>query len=129
MKRKIILALASAALFLSGPSFAQVAGSTLLGIEATELRDVALGWSARKQVLGKKVFNDSNEQIGKIDDVIIGPDKSVSYAIIGAGGFLGVAKHDIAIPVSKFRQVDGKFFLDGATRDALKAMPTFQYAS
>jgi hypothetical protein len=73
-------------------------------------------------------FNDKSERIGTVDDIVIAPDKAVSYAIIGAGGFLGVAKHDVAIPVNQFKLVDGKFVLAGATKDALKAMPPFEYA-
>ncbi len=59
---------------------------------------------------------------------IIAPDKAVSYAIIGAGGFLGVGKHDVAIPVSQLQQSDGKIVLAGATKDAIRAMPPFEYA-
>lgn len=128
MKRTSIIVVASAMLALPTLPHAQVAGSSLLGIQATELRDVAVGWSAKKQVLGKAVYNENNERIGKVDDVVIAPDKAVSYAIIGAGGFLGVAKHDVAIPVSQFREANGKFILDGATKQALKQMPTFEYA-
>jgi hypothetical protein len=47
----------------------------------------------------------------------------VSYAIVGAGGFLGVGKHDIAIPASQLKQQDGKFVLPGATKEAIKALP------
>jgi len=79
---------------------AQVAGSTLVGVSVEEARDVALGWSAKRQVLGAPVFNDLNEQIGKVDDIIIAPDKAISYAIINAGGFLQVTKHDVAVPVT-----------------------------
>jgi sporulation protein YlmC with PRC-barrel domain len=107
---------------------AQVAGSTLLGVAAAELRDVTFGWSAKRQILGKAVYNDRNEAIGKIDDIIIAPDKAVSYAIIGAGGFLGVDRHDVAIPVSQIKLQDGKLVLPGATKDALEAMPNFEYA-
>jgi sporulation protein YlmC with PRC-barrel domain len=130
MSRKPIaaLVLASAALTLFHPAEAQVAGSTLLSIEATALSEVAFGWSAKKQVLGKKVFNDDRQAIGTIDDVVIAPDKSVSYAIIRAGGFLGVAKHDVAIPVNLIQSIDGKFVITGATKTALKAMPPFEYA-
>jgi len=39
-----------------------------------------------------------------------------------------MAKHDVAIPVREIRLVDGKFVLAGATKDALKAMPPFEYA-
>ena len=128
MRRTSILLLASIALMASISAQAQVAGSTVLGVAAIELRAVTMGWSAKHQVLGKAVFNDKNERIGTVDDIVIAPDKAVSYAIIGAGGFLGVAKHDVVIPVSQFKLVDGKFVLAGATKEALKAMPPFEYA-
>src|SRR5260370_17183771 len=128
MKHATILMLASIAVMTASGGGGEVAGSTPLGVSVAELRDVTLGWSAKRQVLGQPVYNDKRERIGAVDDLIIAPDKSVSYAIIGAGGFLGVGKHDVAIPVSQLRQVDGKFTLAGATKDALKALPPFHYA-
>jgi len=107
----------------------QVVGSTTLGVAYAELRDVTSGWSTKKQILGKKVFNDSGETVGKIDDIIVSPDKAVSYAIIGAGGFLCVGRHDVVIPVNQLKENDGKFILAGATKDAIKAMPEFEYAT
>src|SRR3981081_2680256 len=101
MKRSIAIA-ATAGAVLFGPIGAsqgqQVVGSTQLGVAVAELRDIALGWSAKRQILGQSVYNDKGEAIGKADDIIIAPDKAVSYAIIGAGGFLAVGKHDIRIP-------------------------------
>jgi sporulation protein YlmC with PRC-barrel domain len=131
MKRVTILMLASIALVTStvaqAQAQAQVAGSTLIGITAAELREVTPGWSATRQVLGQAVLNDKNERIGAVDDIVIAPNKAVSYAIIGVGGFLGVGRHDVAIPVSQLKQIDGNFVLAGATKDALKAMPPFDY--
>jgi sporulation protein YlmC with PRC-barrel domain len=133
MERKIFTAIAAASVLLAGATTAigqQVVGSTQLGIAVAELRDVTTGWSAKRQVLGKTVYNDSGDGIGKVDDIIVAPDKAVSYAIIGAGGFLGVGRHDVAIPVGQLKQQsDGKFVLAGATKDALKAMPPFEYAN
>jgi hypothetical protein len=40
-----------------GHAAAQVAGSTRLGVAVEELRTVALGWSAKKQILGQPVYN------------------------------------------------------------------------
>jgi hypothetical protein len=34
----------------------------------------------------------------------------------------------VAVPVDQLNFVDGKLVLLGATRDAVKAMPAFQYA-
>ena len=133
MERKILTALAAASVLLTGATMSvgqQVVGSTQLGVAVAELRDVTTGWSAKRQVLGKTVHNDSGDGIGKVDDIIVAPDKAVSYAIIGAGGFLGMGRHDVAIPVSQLKQQsDGKFVLAGATKDALKAMPPFEYAN
>jgi sporulation protein YlmC with PRC-barrel domain len=128
MKRISIVMLASVLSLASTISQAQVAGSTRLGVAVAELRDVTMGWSAKREVLGKAVFNEKAERIGSIDDVVVAPDKAVSYAIIGTGGFLGMVKHDVAIPVDQIKLVDGKFVLAGATKDALKATPPFEYA-
>ena len=50
-------------------SAAQTAGSTLISTE--QLREVATGWSAKKQILGKDVYNDAGEKIGDIIDVCV----------------------------------------------------------
>jgi sporulation protein YlmC with PRC-barrel domain len=131
MKRSIVIATTVSAVLLGATGTSQgqqVVGSTQLGVAVAELRDVTVGWSARRQILGQPIYNDKGEAIGKADDIIIAPDKAVSYAIIGAGGFLGVGKHDVAIPVSQLQQSDGKIVLAGATKDASRAMPPFEYA-
>ena len=129
MKVIRIIVLASIGLTTPIIARAQVAGSTLLGVSVAELRDVTLGWSAKRQILGHAVYNDSNERIGSIDDVIVASDKTVTYAIINAGGFLAVAKHDVAVPVSKLTLVDDRLVLPGATKEVLKASPRFEYAN
>jgi sporulation protein YlmC with PRC-barrel domain len=128
MKPMRILMLASIALAAPTISHAQVAGTTLLGVSVEEMRNVALGWSVKRTILGQPVYNDNNERVGSIDDIIIAPDKAISYAIVNARGYLGLAKHDVAVPVSKFKLVEGKLVLPGATKEALKASPEFQYA-
>jgi len=128
MKPMKFLLLAAIVLISPTISHAQVAGSTPLGVTVTELQAVVKGWSVKRTVLGQAVYNDKDEKVGSVDDIIITPDKAVSYAIVGTGGFLGLAKHDVAIPVSQFKLVDKKLVLPGATKEALKAIPEFQYA-
>ena len=108
-------------------SMAQTAGSSVT-VTTTEMRELAKGWSAKKQILGKDVYNDSGEKIGEINDLIVAPNKAVSYAIVGVGGFLGMKEHNVAVPVSKLTSQMGKIVLAGATKDALKAAPEFEYA-
>jgi sporulation protein YlmC with PRC-barrel domain len=127
---RIVAAMAVAAVIsMSAASAgAQVAGSSTIGVTKEEIKAVMEGWSAKKAILGKAVYNDKNEKIGTIDDLIITPDRSVSYAIIGAGGFLGIGKHDVAIPMSQLKLEKDRFILPGATKEALKALPKFEYA-
>ena len=127
---RIVAAMAVAAVIsMSAASAgAQVAGSSTIGVTKEEIKAVLEGWSAKKAILGKAVYNDKNEKIGTIDDLIITPDRSVSYAIIGAGGFLGIGKHDVAIPMSQLKLEKDRFILPGATKEALKALPKFEYA-
>jgi hypothetical protein len=112
----------------AGSVSAQVAGSTRIGLTVEETENIAIGWSAKKQVLGESVYNDDNKKVGTIDDLIITPDKAISYAIVGAGGFIGVGKHDVAIPITQLQYQNGKFILPGATKDTIKALPKFEYA-
>ena len=128
MKPMHILVLAGVILISPAASHAQVAGTTTLGVTVTELQAVTKGWSVKRTILGQPVYNDKKERVGTVDDIIVSPDKAVSYAIVNAGGFLGLATHNVAIPVSQFKLVDKELVLPGATKEALKASPEFQYA-
>jgi hypothetical protein len=48
---------------------AQVAGSTTTGVTVEELKTIALGWSAKKQILDNSVYNDKGEKVGDVDDL------------------------------------------------------------
>jgi sporulation protein YlmC with PRC-barrel domain len=125
--RKIVLVVIASLVIAVGAadSVAQTAG---VSVSTVELRDVAAGWSAKKQILGKGVYNDTGDKVGEINDLIVTPAKAVSYAIVGVGGFLGMGEHEIAVPVGKLKQEQGKIVLRGATKEALKAAPKFEYA-
>jgi hypothetical protein len=120
---------AIAVLSLPGRGAAQVAGGATLGVTVEELAVVVLGWSAKQKLIDAPVYNDKGEKIGKVDDIIVSPKRTVSHAIVGVGGFLGlVGKHLVAIPMDQIKLQSGRFVLAGASKDALKAMPEFHYA-
>ncbi|MDR5783587.1 PRC-barrel domain-containing protein [Caballeronia sp. LZ065] len=129
MKAKLVaLLVASSALGLtSTASFAQVAGAQPLGVSVEVSTAIINGWSVKKSILNKPVVNDQGQRVGVIHDIIVAPDKSVSFVIIAANQFLGVSRHDVAIPVDQLDVKDGKLVLAGATKDAIKALPEFQY--
>ncbi|MDB4986289.1 MAG: PRC-barrel domain protein [Myxococcaceae bacterium] len=106
---------------------APVAGKVVIGVTATETDGIALGYRASK-LLGSAVYNDHDEKIGKIGDLIVKPDGTISFAIVDVGGFLGVGSRHVAIPVKQFTAVKPKVILPGASKDALKQLPPFEYA-
>lgn len=130
MNRSVLVACVSVALAISiGVAQAQIAGTTTVGVEVSALQELAVGWSARKQILGHSVFNEKGEKLGSVDDLIVSPDKAVSFAIIGAGGFVGLGRHDVAIPVDQIHLRNGRFVVDGASKEAIRALPPFEYST
>lgn len=127
MKRLTAVLFATALVAAAPQAFAQVAGHTALGVSVTELDAIIKGVSVKKQVLGKPVYNEANEKVGNVQDLIVTPENAVSFAIVGAGGFVGVGRRDVAIPVNQFKYDQGKIVLPGATKDAIKALPEFKY--
>ena len=107
---------------------AEVVGASVIGVSVSEVVEIASGWSVKKSIMGKSLYNEKGDKIGNVDDLIIAPNKTLSYAIIGAGGFLGMGKYDVAIPVTQINEVNGKMELKGATKESIKQMPKFEYA-
>jgi len=132
MKKVFIVSLMlNACLFATANmASAQIVGSsTTTDVRVVEITEVALGWSVKKSVLGKPVYNEQGQKIGNVEDLIIATDKQVSYMIIGAGGFVGIGRHDVAIAVSQIRSQYGRLIIPGATKENIKSLPEFAYAS
>lgn len=96
-----------------------------------EVQSIVGGWSAKNDILGKEVINDASppETIGTVTDVIIARDAGIAYAVVEAGGFLGIGSKYILVGADDFSApVAGKFVLPGLTKKAVEAAPAFQYA-
>jgi sporulation protein YlmC with PRC-barrel domain len=126
-------------------------------------------WRSSKLV-GLNVYNDSNESLGSINDLLTDKSGDIKAVVIGVGGFLGVGEHLVAVPLDKVKFVDEPIAYTGAagapatgarpssttttgaattapaaapkknpwypdhavfsaTKDQLKAMPEFKYAT
>jgi sporulation protein YlmC with PRC-barrel domain len=62
-------------------------------------------WRTSKLV-GLNVYNDSNESLGSINDLLTDKNGDIKAAVIGVGGFLGVGEHLVAISFDKLKFVD-----------------------
>ena len=59
-------------------------------------------WRASKLV-GLSVYNDKNESVGSINDMLTDKNGKIVAVVIGVGGFLGVGEHLVAIPFEKVK--------------------------
>src|ERR1700728_3506739 len=59
-------------------------------------------WRASKLV-GVNVYNEANEKIGDINDVILDKSGKVENIILGVGGFLGIGEHYVAVAYDKLK--------------------------
>jgi sporulation protein YlmC with PRC-barrel domain len=89
---------------------------------------VATGYRASK-VIGASVVNESNDTVGKVDDIIIGQDGKTPFVVLSVGGFLGMGNKLIVLPYEQLKTIENKIIMPGATKDVLKALPEFKYAS
>src|ERR1700737_5280670 len=54
-------------------------------------------WRASK-IVGLGVYNENNESVGSINDLLTDKNGNIKAVVIGVGGFLGVGEHRVAIP-------------------------------
>jgi hypothetical protein len=110
-------------------------------------------WRTSKLV-GLNVYNASNEKIGDINELISGSDGKIDTVVIGVGGFLGMGERAVGIAWDQVKFVNepvksasttttsttgaatnaaARDYPDHAsvsmTKDQLKALPAFKYAS
>ena len=62
-------------------------------------------WRASK-IVGLNVYNDQNESIGSINDLLTDKNGNIKAVVIGVGGFLGVGAHLVAVAFDKIKFVD-----------------------
>ena len=62
-------------------------------------------WRSSK-VVGLYVYNDANERLGSINDLLMDSSGKVSKAVIGVGGFLGIGESNIAVNFDQLKFVN-----------------------
>ncbi|MDN4985082.1 PRC-barrel domain-containing protein [Bradyrhizobium sp. WYCCWR 13022] len=73
---------------------------------ATTTTTSASGEWRTSKMDGVKVYNEANENIGSINDLLMDKSGSIKIAVIGVGGFLGMGEHLVAVPYEKLKFVN-----------------------
>jgi sporulation protein YlmC with PRC-barrel domain len=111
MKTTLAVSLLTLAL-ASGPTLAQNAqpadrNSTATTNTAGPANKMMLKghWRASK-LIGLNVYNEGNEKLGDVNELILDKNGRVAAVVIGVGGFLGMGEHDIAVSMDKLKFVE-----------------------
>ncbi|WGD51579.1 PRC-barrel domain-containing protein [Bradyrhizobium sp. CB1650] len=59
-------------------------------------------WRASK-LMGLNVYNEANEKLGDINELLVDKSGKINAVVIGIGGFLGMGEHDIAVSIDKLK--------------------------
>ncbi|MCF2524166.1 PRC-barrel domain-containing protein [Bradyrhizobium sp. G127] len=111
---------------VSGAAFAQTtttppASSPPAASASTGVQQNLKGnWRASKLV-GLAVYNESNEKLGDISEILVDNSGKINAVVIGVGGFLGVGQHDIAVSFDKLKWVNEP--IRSASADRAPAAP------
>jgi hypothetical protein len=59
-------------------------------------------WQGSK-LIGLNVYNNSNEKIGDIKQLMVNKSGQIDTVVIGVGGFLGMGERDVAVKFSELK--------------------------
>lgn len=97
----------------------------------TAFYNVEPGDLRASKLIGANVYNDANENIGDINEIVLHPDGKIAAVVIGVGGFLGLGERDVAVPFDHIKMsVDAdnnsRLTVD-MSRDALTNAPAWSW--
>jgi sporulation protein YlmC with PRC-barrel domain len=103
-----ILAAAAAALMSSaalaqtaqpnaGAASTTTATTTTVSTANWLTQETAGQWRTSKMI-GLNVYNSVSDKIGAISELVVDRSGKIEAVVVGAGGFLGLGEHDVAVP-------------------------------
>src|SRR5437588_11210881 len=103
MKSKYLAAALLGTALLTGATFAQNATTDRSNVNTAVHKEGQ--WRSSK-LIGVNVYNDNNEKIGDIQELIVDKSGKVDNVVLGVGGFLGMGEHYVAVTMEKLRWVN-----------------------
>ena len=100
--------------FAQSPSATTDRATTAAPAAASDTSSFKGNWRSSKMV-GLNVYNDSNESLGSINDLLTDKNGDIKAVVIGVGGFLGVGEHLVAVAFDKVKFVDEPIAYTGAS--------------
>ena len=82
------------------------------------------------KVVGTSVYNDQNQSIGSVDDMLMNDnDHRAATVVLSVGGFLGMGSKLVSVPFDQLKFDNDKIVMPGATKASLEGMPEYHYTN
>ncbi len=95
MVKRFLLSILSIAVITSGAMAADQASQTTSEMGA---QSQAQWPNNAKQLMDKEIVSPEGEELGSVDDFMIGEDGQIKYVILKSGGFIGIGEDEFTIP-------------------------------
>lgn len=83
------------------------------------------------KLVGTTVYNNKNENVGEVEDLVIENGKTLTGVVVSVGGFLGLGESYVVLDPATLAisNKDGKWAVHADTdKDTLKNAPKFEYS-
>jgi sporulation protein YlmC with PRC-barrel domain len=107
MITKNIVAGAIAATLMASAAMAQTPGQgTRTEVNSAGVNHAYKGQWRLNKMIGLDVYNQSNEKLGDISELLLDQSGKIQTAVLGVGGFLGVGERLVAVNFDQLTFVD-----------------------
>jgi sporulation protein YlmC with PRC-barrel domain len=107
MKTKVIVLGAIAAALLASTAMAETTTTTTrTEVNSTNVNQAYRGQWRIYKMIGLDVYNQNNEKLGDISELLVDQTGKIQTAILGVGGFLGVGERMVAVNFDQLKFVD-----------------------
>jgi sporulation protein YlmC with PRC-barrel domain len=77
------------------------------------------------KMMGSAVYDQQNQDIGKVSDIILNKDGKIDAVVVDVGSFLGVGGKYVAVPITDIKADHNRLTLD-RTKEQLKETVAYQ---
>lgn len=111
MAHKTVTYALALATMLAVPAIAQAQQATqpqatTAPAAATFITRADPGQYRASELVGVKIYNPQDENIGKVNELLVDKKGSIIGVVIGVGGFLGIGQKNVALPYTAISWVD-----------------------
>ena len=120
MFSKLLAVAALGSVLIAAPALAQTSTRTATSAQSASAAGL---WQGSK-IVGLNVYNDQNEKIGSIVQLMVDKNGTIQSVVIGVGGFLGMGERDVAVKFADLKWSNEPVRASSATPPATRPTNT-----